>query len=192
MDDMTTTTTTVLPTHQPEHRPDASRGVVRDDGCGECAINMLKVIGGMISCVLFVALAVYSACFFISGVVFCAEEYEEIPDCAKSYRGWSIAMTAIYGVSALQSKKFKDLFTLDLSESPGAGLIFGVCLWIFAVLPGLAAGLGSRDVLHHPAETCDTSGIPQLKVWTEWIIITNWCIMGILLLAGLVCCVFFR
>ena len=188
MDDMTTTTTTVLPTH----RPEASRGVIRDAGCGECAVNMLKVIGGMISCVLFVALTVYSTCFFISGVVFCAEEYEEIPDCAKSYRGWSIAMTAIYGVGAWQSKKNKELLKLDLGESPGAGLIFGVCLWIFAVLPGLAAGLGSRDVLHRPAETCDTSGIPQLKVWTEWIIITNWCFMGILLLAGIVSCVFFR
>lgn len=188
MDDMTTTTTTVLPTH----RPEASRGVIRDAGCGECAVNTLKVIGGMISCVLFTALTVSSLCLCIAGAVFCAEEYAEIPDCAKSYRGWSIAMTTIYGVSALQSKKHKELFKLDLAESPGAGLIFGMCLCIFAILPGLAAGLGSRDVLHRPADMCDTSGIPQLKVWTEWIIITNWCFMGILLLAGIVSCVFFR
>ena len=61
--------------------------------------NLCKCIGeGLmvtIASLAYLAIRVSSICFFISGAVFLSEEYTDIPDCAKSYRGWGIAMTVI-------------------------------------------------------------------------------------------------
>ena len=45
-----------------------------------------------------------SICFFVSGAVFLSEEFTDIPDCAKSYKGWGIAMTILFGFSAFNKK----------------------------------------------------------------------------------------
>ena len=65
----------------------------------------------------------------------------------------------------------------------------GIMLLLASIFPGLIAGLGTRDVLDYPAESCDVSGIADLVTWTEVIIYFNWVLMGLLQLSGLACLV---
>jgi hypothetical protein len=136
-----------------------------------------------------VAIIISNFCFFVSGLVFTIEEYSDIPDCAKTYRGWSIAMVAIYFITACQSNNAKEKW-VTISSKDNTGAVLCVALWIVAIFPGLIAGLGNRDVLQHPPANCDLSAIDGLVQWTHWIVYYNWVLMGLLLLGGLLSCIF--
>lgn len=166
-----------------------SRTFSKDSDDSNCCTTLFTCLGGTIGVLVLVALLVSTLCFFVSGVVFTAEEYSDIPDCAKAYRGWSIAMVVIYGLCALGSKNAKDGFQLDLGDG-SVGKVLGGVLLIFAIFPGLIAGLGNRDVLQHPPANCDLSEIDSLVVWTRWVVYYNWVLMGLLLFGGVVSCIF--
>ena len=155
--------------------------------CG-CLGQACQCLGGTVGVLVIIALIISNLCFFVSGLVFAIEEYSDIPDCAKTYRGWSIAMVAIYFLAACQSNNAKKKWSYIVSGD-NTGAVLCVSLWIVAIFPGLIAGLGNRDVLKHPAENCDLSGIDGLVQWTNWIVYYNWVLMGMLLFAGLVSCI---
>ena len=156
--------------------------------CG-CLGNALTCLGGTVGILAMVAIIISNFCFFVSGLVFTIEEYSDIPDCAKTYRGWSIAMVAIYFITACQSNNAKEKWA-TISSGDNTGAVLCVALWIVAIFPGLIAGLGNRDVLQHPPENCDLSAIDGLVQWTTWIVYYNWVLMGLLLLGGLLSCIF--
>lgn len=156
--------------------------------CG-CLTQACQCLGGTVGVLVIIALIISNLCFFVSGLVFTIEEYSDIPDCAKTYRGWSIAMVAIYFLAACQSNNAKEKWS-SIVSGDNTGAVVCVSLWIVAIFPGLIAGLGNRDVLKHPAENCDLSGIDGLVQWTNWIVYYNWVLMGLLLFAGLMSCIF--
>lgn len=169
----------------------ATRTVVANESkssCG-CLGDALKCLGGTVGLLAMVAIIISNFCFFVSGLVFTIEEYSDIPDCAKTYRGWSIAMVAIYFITACQSNNAKEKW-VTISSKDNTGAVLCVALWIVAIFPGLIAGLGNRDVLQHPPANCDLSAIDGLVQWTHWIVYYNWVLMGLLLLGGLLSCIF--
>ena len=162
-----------------EHRIDvgtASASYSRDTsgaqkGCLTCLSGALMTSGVLI----LLAICVSNICFGISGVVFLAEEYTDIPDCASSFRGWGIAMTTLF-ILSLQSAKKSDRSDISMRA-------FGVALMIMSFIPGLIAGLGNRDVLK-AHDGCDRSAIPQLITWTEWIVVYNVVLFVLMVVGG--------
>jgi hypothetical protein len=132
----------------------------------------------------YLAIQVSSLCFAVSGAVFLTEEYGDIPSCAGSYRGWGIAMTVLYGMSAINhsNRDSKSLTTGDLGDRAMART-FGCTMLIVAIFPGLVAGLGNRDVLQQSSD-CSLASIPQLEAWTTWIVYWNTALCSGLLLVG--------
>ena len=169
----------------------ATRTVVDNEStsrCG-CLSGAMMCLGGTVGILLCVAYIISNLCFFVSGLVLTIEEYSDIPDCAKPYRGWSIAMVVIYFMIATQSNNTKEKWD-TISSGDNTGAVLGVSLWILAIFPGLIAGLGNRDVLQHPPANCDLSAIDSLVQWTNWVVYFNWALMGLLLFGGLVSCIF--
>ena len=141
-------------------------------------------LGAALMGTMYLAMRVACACFAISGAVFLADQYTDIPSCASSYKGWSITMTVLYGLSALRSSESSEKTNI----SSEAGKVLGVVLAIVAILPGLIAGLGHRDVLQ-VNDNCDISSIHKLETWTWWIVIFNMVLTILLLVASVVLCV---
>jgi hypothetical protein len=104
---------------------------------------------------------------FIWGVVVLVEDYGDIPACASCYKGWSIAMTILFGLGSVNSKTNSD------SDSDGgqltSGMVAGVAGFV-ALLTGLVSGLGYHKVWTHPPQSCDLSPIHGISVWTDAII----------------------
>lgn len=161
--------------HSPYKRQITTPRSSRDDSIG-CVTATLLASGGLIV----LAMCVSSICFGISGVVFLAEEYNHIPDCASSFKGWGIAMTVLFIMTAETNRKS---LGSDSSNSEKSLRSFGWALIILSVIPGLIAGLGNRDVLK-AHDGCDRSGIPQLITWTEWIVVYNVVVFGLMILGG--------
>ena len=170
-----------------EHRIDvgtASTSYSRDtsgvnNGCLTCLKGVLIASGTLVA----IAVCVSSICFGISGAVFLGEEYTDIPDCASSFRGWSIAMTILFILGADSTRK-----SANKDRASGSMRALGVALIIMSFIPGLIAGLGNRDVLK-AHDGCDRSAIPQLITWTEWIVVYNVVLFGLMVVGGgvLVC-----
>ena len=137
-----------------------------------------SVCGGSLAFLAFLVLQVSSICFFVSGAVFLSEEFTDIPDCAKSYKGWGIAMTILFGFESFNKKESNGI------GSGGFGAM-ACALGTVAVFPGLIAGLGYRDVLTQP-DSCDVSGIAKLESWTTWIVVFNTVLTGLLLVGMLI------
>jgi hypothetical protein len=135
-----------------------------------------------IASLVYLANRVSSICFFISGAVFLSEEYTDIPDCARSYRGWGIAMTVICGLGAFSKQ------SSDKSIGETSLKAMGIAIAIVAIIPGLIAGLGHRDVLDQPTN-CDVSSIPKLETWTTWIVVFNAVLTVCMLLGSVLLCV---
>ena len=143
---------------------------------------LLTCLCGSLFGLVLLAYRVSAICFAVSGAVFLSQEYRDIPSCASSYEGWAIALTVLYGLTALNSNK-------DSNQSSGAGsldnasTVYGWTCLILAIPFGVTAGLGHRDVLTQ-ADDCDVSGISKLETWTTWIVIYNTVGCGLLLLGG--------
>ena len=137
----------------------------------------------------YLAIQVSCLCFAVSGAVFLAEEYADIPSCVKSYQGWGIAMTVIYGLFAFR-KRNSDSPSLNSEGLSDKAMVrsFGCTLLIIAIFPGLIAGLGNRDVLQQSSD-CNLGSIPQLEAWTTWIVYWNIALCSGLLLVGGCCLV---
>ena len=147
-------------------------------GKGEC----IGASATTLAFLAFLAIQVSSICFFVSGAVFLSEEFTDIPDCAKSYKGWGIAMTILFGISAFN----KNNSSSSGSGSGSAGFGTMACaLGIVAIFPGLIAGLGYRDVLTQP-DSCDVSDIAKLESWTTWIVVFNAVLTGLILVGMLI------
>lgn len=160
----------------------------RDSDSCSCLMGMTACVGFL----ALVAIVVSTICFFVSGLVFTIQEYPHIPDCAEAYRAWSITMVTLFGISVLNAKNAaSDKFSFRIEgDGKVAAIAFGFSLWIIAIFPGLIAGLGSRDVLHHPPNSCDLSHISQLITWTRWVVYYNWTICGLLIAGGFGSCLF--
>jgi len=132
----------------------------------------------------YLAIKVSCICFAVSGAVFLAEEYNDIPSCAGSYRGWGIAMTVIYGLAALQKHNSDSGSLGDAGLSDQAKTrALGCTMLIVSIIPGVIAGLGNRDVLQQSSD-CILASIPQLETWTTWIVYWNTVLCAGLLLVG--------
>ena len=158
--------------HSPYKRQTTTPRSSRDDSIG-CVAATLLASGGLI----LLAMCVSNLCFGISGVVFLAEEYNHIPDCASSFKGWGIAMTVLFIMAAEKNRNSLS------SKSETSMRAFGWTLIIMSVIPGLVAGLGNRDVLK-AHDGCDRSGITQLITWTEWIVVYNVVVFALMILGG--------
>jgi hypothetical protein len=134
---------------------------------GGCCMGCIGTLGVL----SFIALRVSCLCFFVSGAVFLAEEYNHIPDCASAYRGWGIAMTVLCGLAAFKadSKNETSSSGFGTASSRTLGIGTGISLWIVSIFSFLIAFLGHRDVLQMHDATCDVSDISQLETWTWWI-----------------------
>ena len=143
-------------------------------GKGEC----IGASATTLAFLAFLAIQVSSICFFVSGAVFLSEEFTDIPDCAKSYKGWGIAMTILFGFDSFNKKESNGI------GSGGFGAM-ACALGTVAVFPGLIAGLGYRDVLTQP-DSCDVSGIAKLESWTTWIVVFNAVLTGLILVGMLI------
>jgi len=104
---------------------------------------------------------------FIWGVVVLVEDYGDIPACASCYKGWSIAMTILFGLAAVNSKNDSD--SDSGSGQITSGFVAGMAGFV-ALLAGLVSGLGYRKVWKHPPQSCDLSPIHGIRVWTDAII----------------------
>ena len=161
--------------HSPYKRQTTTPRSSRDDSIG-CVAATLLASGGLI----LLAMCVSNVCFGISGVVFLAEEYNHIPDCASNFKGWGISMTVLCLMAAETNRKS---LSSDSSKSDTSMRAFGWALIIMSVIPGLVAGLGNRDVLK-AHDGCDRSGITQLITWTEWIVVYNVVLFALMIIGG--------
>ena len=107
---------------------------------------------------------------FIWGVIGLVEDYDHIPNCASCYKGWSIAMTVIFGVAAFRSRDSKSGESGGTVDEITSGMVASVA-GLVALITGLISGLGYRKVWKKPLATCDLSGMHSLKVWSDAIII---------------------
>ena len=143
-----------------------------------CLKNCLGCLCGAVAGASVMAIRLSSLCLFVSGLIFTIQEFNDIPECAKPYEAWSITMVVVSFMGMTRSEK---------EEKTQDPTTLGLAFLILSIFPGLIAGLGTRDVLDYPAESCDVSGIADLVTWTEVIIYFNWALMGLLQLAGLAC-----
>ena len=159
----------------------------RSIGALKCCLGGLLGIG---AAAVYIALAVSSLCFFVSGLVFTIEEFSDIPECAKPYKAWSITMLVVFFSLARSSLSRRKREKAECQSAGGEEMrILGVSLLVVSIFPGLVAGLGSREVLRHPGDSCDVTGsLPQLETWTEWVVCYTWTLMGLLQAAGLLLC----
>jgi hypothetical protein len=146
----------------------------KTNGCLTCLKGVLIASGTLVV----IAICVSSICFGISGAVFLGEEYTAIPDCASSFRGWSIAMTILFILGADSARK-----STSKDHANGSMRALGAAFVIMSFIPGLIAGLGNRDVLK-AHDGCDRSAIPQLITWTEWIVVYNVVMFALMVLGG--------
>lgn len=146
---------------------------------GNCVQNSLGCLCGCAMGFAFIALRLSSLVFFITGLIFTIQEFNDIPDCADPYKAWSIVMVvlAFGGMTRAENESTKK----DQKDHKALGFAY----LLLSIFPGLVAGLGTRDVLNYPAESCDVSGISHLVTWTEVIIYFHWVLMGLLQLLGL-------
>ena len=144
-----------------------------------CVVYLERVLIAS-SMLIYIAIGVSNVCFGISGAVFLGEEYNNIPDCASSFRGWGIAITTLCLLAADNVRKSSS-FNYE-SYSTRA---FGAAIVILSFIPGLVAGLGNRDVLQ-AHDGCDRSDIPQLITWTKWIIVYNIVLFSLMVIGGTV------
>lgn len=149
-----------------------------------CCQTALKAFVATLLGLSYLAIQVSCICFAVSGAVFLAEEYNDIPSCAGSYRGWGIAMTVIYGLGAFrkQNSDSGSLGDAGLSDQAKTRAL-GCAMLIVSIFPGVIAGLGNRDVLQQSSD-CSLASIPQLEAWTTWIIYWNIALCSGLLLVG--------
>ena len=177
---------------EPARPPLPPNGRIYNTETDSCLSSCLTGIAASVGILLVIAICISTVCFFVSGLVFTIQEYGHIPDCAEAYRAWSITMVSLFGISALSAKNSASIgFSSNLGgDGKMAGIALGISLWIIAIFPGLIAGLGSRDVLHHPADSCDLSEIHQLVSWTRWIVYYSWTLVGLLGSGGICSCLF--
>ena len=175
-------TATVVNSRQ-EGDVEAGHTQQEDEAVPLCKVA-LSCLAGSVLGVSAIAVSVSFLCFFVSGLVFTIEEFDDIPPCADPYKAWSITMVVVFYFLMQSSVKRRDSWSWP--DDSTEALAAGISMLVLSIFPGLVAGLGSRDVLHHPQDECDTAAsLPQLEEWTEWVVVYSWVIMGILQLSGL-------
>lgn len=147
--------------------------------CFDKACGCVVMVGGVIAGLALILVRVGYLCLFVSGLIFTASEFGDIPRCAHRYQAWSITMVVICFMSFTR----KSHIEADASEYQK---VLGACLLVMSVLPGLVAGLGTRYMIDGIDSSCDTTGIHQLEDWTRWVVGFHWALMGLMQLFGVV------
>ena len=153
----------------------------------ETTNNRCPIIGyGLIVVSLFVAyflIICANIMFSVTGIVYLAKEYSDIPDCASSYIPWVIIMVLVY-ISAcfLHLKRSKDGLATDIDDP-----YLGILLVAIVLILGLITGLGFIHVLDTDT-TCDVSRVSEIEKWTYCSLVYNTIVC--VLLTGLMfyCC----
>ena len=161
----------------------------RSSACLGC----LQGFGLLVVANLAIAVVVSAAGFAISGGIFLGEEWNDIPDCAKAYKAWGVAMVVVHGLAALRSRNGNDKSHEGGLTAKQTAIGYGIGILIGSALTFTITFLGRRDVYLQPDDTCDLSGIPQLVEWTQWIlwfygVVTLLLWVGALVCFGLGCC----
>lgn len=115
---------------------------------------------------LVIAQAIVALGFLVSGIILLIEEYHCIPDTASKYRGWSIAMTVLFGIIAIKSDHddVKRKFNPNLYSSKTIAIHLG----LIALIPTLIFLLGWLHVM----EGSNThQAIQGLKHWSTCILV---------------------
>lgn len=129
-----------------------------------------------ILCLIVLALGMIA--FFITGIIFTVQEFNDIPSCAAPYKAWMITLLIMMGSGGSKANSANDTAEKDM----------GIKFIVTGIVTGLIAGLGWTMVLHHPKDTCDTSAISDIIVWTEWFVYYCVVLTAIQLPAGAVYC----
>ena len=101
------------------------------------------------------------AAFFVSGIVFTVQEFDNVPSCAAPYKAWMVTILVLMGCSS-RAKDARDQY--EKSSELAYALIAS------SIVIGAVGALGWALVLDYPAKTCDTSDISKLTTWTEWFV----------------------